>query len=100
MFFSYESCLRGYVVFNKKREIQWVELVNIVDGCCERMWQYTPFFYYKNLTSMILTIAESDEKAYLKDSQGIWKLNEEIYKKIWCKYNSSKLSESTLNQFF
>ena len=99
MFFSYESCFRGYVVFNEKRETQWIELVDIVDGCCERMWHYTPFYYYKNLTSMILTIAESEEKAYFKNSQDIWKLNENIYKKIWYKYNSSKLSESTLSQF-
>ena len=100
MFFSYESCFRGYVLFNKTRETQWVELVDIVDGFHDRMWHYTPFFYYKSLTSMILTIAESYEKAYFKDSQGIWKINEEIYKTIWCKYNSSKLSESTLNKFF
>lgn len=99
IFFSYESCFKGYIVFNNKAETQWVELVDIVDGCRERMWQYTPFYYYTSLTNMLLTIAESDEKAYFQDSQGNWKVNEEIRKNIWYKYNSSKLSESTLNQF-
>lgn len=99
IFFSYESCFKGYIVFNNKAETQWVELVDTVDGFCERMLQYTPFYYYTNLTSMILTVAESYEKAYFQDSQGNWNINKEIYKKIWYKYNSSKLSEFTLNQF-
>ena len=99
IFFSYESCFQGYIVFNNKAETQWVELVDIVDGFCERMREYTPFYYYTNLTNMLLTIAESDEKAYFQDFQGHWKVNEEIRKNIWYKYNSSKLSESTLNQF-
>ncbi len=99
IFFSYESCFQGYIVFNNKAETQWVELVDIVDGFCERMREYTPFYYYTNLTNMLLTIAESDEKAYFQDYMGNWKVNEEIRKNIWYKYNSSKLSESTLNQF-
>ncbi|PSF35822.1 hypothetical protein C7H19_15475 [Aphanothece hegewaldii CCALA 016] len=93
IFFSYESFLQGYLVFNDKGETNWVEFGEVIDGF------YIRKSYYTNLTNMLLTIAESYKKVHFQDSQNNWIKNEELQKKIWNKYNSSKISESTLTQF-
>ncbi|MBE9213784.1 HEAT repeat domain-containing protein [Plectonema cf. radiosum LEGE 06105] len=94
----YEYDSGGYIVFDEKGETKWVEMVSFVDGFSVRIDEYYYTYYYTNLTNMVLTIANSYEKAYYQDNRDDWKVNEETRKNIWYQYNSSKLSESTLNK--
>jgi hypothetical protein len=93
IFFSVEPEDTGYVLIDDKtQETSLVVFESCKAGTCSSLIKYA------SLTDMMLTISDCYENAYYRNSDGYLVRDNEIAYQIWCKYNSSRITEAALEK--